>query len=177
MLELNFIEVTEDYEEGIDIIYEILKKSGEHLFNSKGLYHWKNPYPKDSIRENVRNRKVYIVKNMDTGKFIHTFQLEVRNTVDLNSSLVENVAEINKFATLPEEAGKGIGTRSINFIEKYCIKNNIKKIELEVYDKSLDAVNFYKSKGLVIKGERETRYFKVFRMEKVIIQINNNTEE
>lgn len=166
---LKFIEVAKDDEQEIENIYEILKNSGEHLYNSKGLLHWKIPYPIESIKENVENRKVFVVKDIDTEELIHTFQLETRESSEKSNALIhEKTVDINKFATLPSYEGRGIGTQSIEFIEQYCLRNNIHRIFLEVYDQSFDAIRFYKAKGFIVIGERKTRYFNVMQMEKKI---------
>ena len=169
MAELKFIEVTKYHHHEIEKIHEILKASGENLYNTKGLLHWKTPYPIEAIKENIENRTFFIVKDEGADEFIHTFQLEIKMPNEKSdTSLNEITAEINKFATLPSYEGRGIGTQSIDFIEKYCASNSIHRIFLEVYDQSFDAIHFYKSKGFAVIGERKTRYFTVLQMEKII---------
>lgn len=167
-LELEFIKVNVNDLVAISAIYDILKTSGDYLYQSKGLIHWRNPYPKESIHENIKNREVFIVKDSITNQFIHTFQLEIKNSTIKNNTNTETVVEINKFATHPNWLGQGIGKKSINYIEEHCKQNSINKITLEVYDKSEDAICFYKKMGFITVGERKTRFFNVLIMEKYI---------
>jgi ribosomal protein S18 acetylase RimI-like enzyme len=168
VLELEFIKVNVNDMEAISIIYDILKTSGDYLYQSKGLIHWKNPYPKETIQENIKNREVFIVKDSITNQYIHTFQLEIKNSIIENNMDTESVVEINKFATHPNWLGQGVGKMSINYIEEHCKQKSINKITLEVYDKSEDAICFYKKVGFRTVGERKTRFFVVLIMEKYL---------
>lgn len=172
MAKLKFIRVTHCHDHEIKRIHEILKASGKMLYNSKGLRHWKTPYPIEAIKENIENREVFVVKDVTTDEFIHTFQLEIKKlNENSNTILGEMTVEINKFATLPSFEGRGVGTQSIEFIEKYCVCNSIHRIFLEVYDQSFDAIRFYQSKGFSVIGKRKTRYFTVLQMEKSLIKL------
>lgn len=163
IVDLKFIEVDQNAVLELDAIYEILKKNGEYLFNTKGLRHWKTPYSKKLIKEDIKNKKVFIVEETEENQYVHTFQLEVKKSSDM---LFEKTVQINKFATEPAYASRGIGTKSLQFIEKWCRKNNIRKIKLDVYDESLDAINFYKSKNFYVVESRKTKHFNVLVMEK-----------
>src|SRR5699024_430383 len=124
-------------------------------------YHWLRPYPINLIKEDCEKKEVFIAQELETMMYLHTFQLRfylLKGT--------KKIAEISKFATLPEAEGKGIGKRSMNFIEDYCRDRNTTKITLEVYDKSINAINFYLNRGFIIIGSKPTNHFTVNIMEK-----------
>lgn len=159
-MKLLFERISSDDEKKIYEIYKILKECGEHMFNNHGLIHWKTPYPIESIKKNCDEREVFLAKEIESDNYVHTFQLE----------LERSIAVINKFATTPKVSGKGIGKKSMKFIEEYCLKKNIEKIRLDVYDKSEHAIRFYKNRGFVIVDSKSTKHFNVYIMEKGITQ-------
>lgn len=141
-------------------VYEIIKNSGENMFRNQGLIHWRTPYPIESIKKNCSERQVFLAKDLDKDQYVHTFQLEFTYTID------KNLASINKFATNPQVAGRGIGKQSMDFIEDYCRGKGVSKICLDVFEKSEHAIRFYKNRGFKIIGQKPTRHFVVYLMEK-----------
>lgn len=170
-MNLVFERVLQNEETKIAEVYEIIKNSGEEMFQNQGLIHWRTPYPKESIKKNCMNREVFLVKDLDKDQYVHTFQLEFIYTNSfekfLNVKEKEfNIVNINKFATIPKATGVGIGKRSIDFIENYSRSKDVKKLCLDVYEKSEHAIRFYKNRGFKIIGEKPTRHFLVYLMEK-----------
>ncbi|BCB40348.1 hypothetical protein BCJMU51_5264 [Bacillus cereus] len=168
-MNLNFERVLVHEDNKILEVYNIIKRSGEYMFRKQGLTHWKNPYPIEAIKKNCEEREVFLIKDLDKHVYVHTFQLEY-SSHSSNPQIDEEKIKItiNKFATIPEAEGKGIGKKSINYIEEYCRNKGISKISLDVYEKSDHAVQFYKKRGFVFTGSRSTRYFKVYLMEKCL---------
>lgn len=170
-MELYFERVYSDDNKGILEIYEIIKACGEHMYQEYGLVHWKTPYPIESIKKDSEQKEVYLVKDTNTGKYVHTFQLEFRNRWFENSKKHDDekklkIAFINKFATHPKVSGKGVGKLSMQYIENYCRKNGVSKLCLDVYDKSKHAIQFYINRGFIIVGSKPTKHFNVLLMEK-----------
>jgi ribosomal protein S18 acetylase RimI-like enzyme len=171
-MKLTFEQVLVNEDKKISEIYEIIKGSGEYMFKQHGLVHWRTPYPREAIKKNCEEREVFLAKDIDTNKYVHTFQLEfigdkTKTHINKNNNKSEwNIATINKFATLPKAAGKGIGKMSMVYIEEYCQKKGISNISLDVYEKSEHAIEFYKNRGFIVTGSKPTRHFTVWLMEK-----------
>ncbi len=164
---LTFERVFPDDDKKIEEIYEIIKSCGEYMFRNQGLFHWRTPYSRESIKKNCKEREVFLVKDIVEKKYVHTFQLEFIFT-SLNDEAGVNIVNIHKFATLPQVAGRGIGKQSMSFIEDYCRKKDVSKIRLDVYEKSEYAIQFYKNRGFKIIGKKHTRHFIVYIMEKLL---------
>jgi|GEM_PF-1787882 len=162
-MKLSFEKVNAEDLKKIYYIYQILKKSGEDLYYDKGLKHWSNPYPPEQIIRDCKQNTVYLIKDIERRKYIHTFQLA------RIESEIENSLEVRKFSTLPGYSGKGVGKESIKYIEEYSRNLNVDKLCLDVYEKSLNAISFYKNRGFVIVGNKATRRFKVLKLEKLLI--------
>lgn len=159
-MDLGFIKVSDTRRELIDNIFNILKINGEYLYETQGLTHWIPAYPKESIKEDILQKEVFVVFNKKTNEIINTFQLEV---------IDNNYIELSKFATLPTYQGKGVGGKALDFIEEYSLKSNINTLILDVYDKSHNSMKFYEQHGFSIIDVKKTRRFKVLVMEKNLI--------
>lgn len=163
-MNLSFEKIIPNEDKKVSEVYEIIKVCGEHMYKEQGLVHWRSPYPIKAIKENCKEREVFLVKDLDTDTYVHTFQLElISRTIDENEV---PIAIINKFATIPNVAGKGIGKLSMNYIEDYCRNQGVLNVILDVYDQSGHAIEFYKKRGFIITGSRPTRHFTVYLMEK-----------
>ncbi|MFE4896546.1 GNAT family N-acetyltransferase [Peribacillus butanolivorans] len=174
-MKLTFERISANEDKKVSEVYEIIKISGEHMFKEQGLVHWKTPYPIEVIQKNCEERDVFLVKDIETNTYVHTFQLEFisdfsKTLINSNYSNKKEVYEviINKFATIPNVAGKGIGKMSMDYIDEYCRNKGVSKISLDVYDKSEHAIQFYKKRGFIITGSKPTRHFTVYLMEKQI---------
>lgn len=154
MENLVFNKITSDDFGAIDEIFSILTKCGIDMYENQGLEHWKMPYSVANIKSDCDNRNVFLVYS--ENKAVATFML----TVD------EGGALITKFAVSPDFSGKKIGSRCIDFINNWCKKKQIKRIHLDVYDKSLVAIKFYERNGFVTYDSAPTRRFRVLLMER-----------
>lgn len=159
-MKIEVIQVENDFDENINEIERIIRTSGEYLFQEKGLTHWSKPYTLDSIKLDLVNHHIYLIKDIGSQEYVHTFQLLLDE--------IESCFIIKKFATDPKWLGKGIGSKSLKHIERLAISHNIYQLELQVYDKSIDAIKFYFNKGFNIVGIERTKYFKVYKMKKIL---------
>ena len=73
--------------------------------------------------------------------------LESNQTLDVYSLFV-----------LPKYRNKGIASSMINSVIRHCKRNSINKIILEVNEKNIKAINFYKKKAFIKVGRRKNYY-------------------
>lgn len=172
-MNLLFERVLEFDENKIAEIYNIIKLSGKYMSEIQGLVHWKDPFPIESINKNCADREVFIVKDLDLNRYVHTFQLEIFKLTESTEIIhcdpnekIKYIAKLYKFATLPEAAGRGIGKASMEYMENYCRSKNCVKLIFDVYDKSEHAIRFYQNRGFSIVGSEPTKHFTVLLMEK-----------
>lgn len=173
-MRITFERVSPDQHEKVAKVYELIRDCGREMLEKQGLSHWGSPYPLESVQKDCEQREVFLAVNLDTGIYVHTFQLEFFGCADSWEAGVigedgkckrQLVAEVHKFCTAPKYGGMGIGTQSMNFIEEYCRSRRVSTITLDVYEKSKHAINFYEHRGFVITGRKNTRRFVVFTME------------
>jgi GNAT superfamily N-acetyltransferase len=122
------------------------------------LHHWDNSHLKNLIIIALcffRN-DIYLVYDDKTP--IATFQ-----TKKMGKSFM-----FQKLATLPEYAGRGVGTFCLNEIERLGKTENCIETICEVYDKSEHAKQFYEHKGYVVYGTTDTLKYQELKLKKEI---------
>lgn len=142
----------------INEIYKILFRCGINMAK-KFMFHWLKPYSKSSIKNDCDTKRVVLVKDNETGRYTSTFQMYIDDLGNLY---------VRKIATSPEFEGKGIGKINMKYMENYANEHKCPKLCLDVYKKSARAINFYKKCGFSIVGERKSRFFSEYIMEKAI---------
>lgn len=159
---LQYTLVTKDNCALIEVVFDILRKCGEQMYQDNGFEHWYPAYSMDAIRDDCHNKMVFLVWDKEQSEYVSTFQIY------LEKNQVKPLVYIRKVATTPLYYGRGIGKQVLEFITDFSKKINIGTIALDVYDKSEQAIRFYLNNGFVVVGKRATRRFQVLLMEKNI---------
>lgn len=137
---------------------QILNRCGKDMAEKYGLHHWDNPMIKSCaiVGLCLLKNQVYLI--LDGKNPVATFQIKK----------MEDVLFFEKLAVIPEESGKGYGSRCMKLIEGKAYKLGCSKVRLEVYDKSKHAIDFYLTKGYIQVGKTGTRKYTDLIMEKTI---------
>lgn len=145
-------------------IYNNLKLCSENMYREQGLEHWIPIYSKESIKEDIKNKAVFVVEynHVIVGNFILTDQKNILWKDD------SNAIYLSKLAIIPEYSGMGLGKKSMAYIENYAKKEKYNFIRFDVYDKSINTLEFYKKLNYKPVGKANTRRFEVLLMEKRI---------
>ena len=143
----------------INKVVYILGCCGKDMYEKYGLNHWNNSWFKNFVIVClcILKNNVYLVHDNEKNP-IATFQTKIKG----------NSLNLQKLATNPHYAGKGIGSFCMNEAEKYAIDNNCSRVCLEVYDKSQHAIDFYIHRNYKIVGKTNTLKYTELLMEKLI---------
>lgn len=137
---------------------KILNDCGRDMAQKYGLHHWDNSMIKSCLIVGIgllKNR-VYLVSE---GKNpVATFQ--VKKT--------DNALFFEKLAVSPEVSGKGYGSYCMRLIEKMATKLGCERVQMEVYDQSRHAIEFYQKRGYLQVGKTGTRKYTDLVMEKIV---------
>ena len=82
--------------------------------------------------------------------------------VDLN----KKIGFITNVSVDIEYKGHGVGNALINEAKTYALKNNIKVIQLEVYNENIKAINFYNKHGFKVYDLAEKTSFMQYEIER-----------
>mgnify|MGYP001173352783 CR=1 FL=1 len=107
---------------------------------------WKTEELKRSIENNALVGNVFIVDKVVMG---FCFFKKIDNYLEIYSLFVD-----------PLYRKKGIAANFVGLCIKYCQKNMLKKIILDVNEKNIRAINFYKKSNFTFCGKRKD-YYKV----------------
>ena len=105
---------------------------------------WKTDELKKSIKENVFEGHVFIYKEKING---FCFFKKIDDFIEIHSLFV--VQECRK---------KGVAKNLLECCVKYCEKNNLRRIILDVNENNLHAIKFYKKHDFFLSGRRKDYY-------------------
>ena len=102
----------------------------------------------------ILKNEVYVVS--DDEKDLATFQVKV----------MEDALYFEKLGVRPTASGVGYGSYCMKCIEKLAEKKSLKRVKMEVYDKSNHAIQFYEKRGYRKAGTDGTLKYTELIMEK-----------
>ena len=71
---------------------------------------------------------------------------------------IDDFIEIYSIFVVPEYRKKGVAKNFLNCCLNYCKRNKLKKIILDVNEKNLNAIKFYKKNNFIFSGRRKNYY-------------------
>ena len=154
--------------EDTNIIYHNLKLCSENMLKEQGLEHWIPVYSIESIEKDINEKNVFIVeyKEKIIGNFtVYSGLNDLWKDNWFYEKSINNIY-VSKLCIIPEYSKHGFGKMCMQYIEEFCLNNKYNCICLDVYDKAIHAINFYKKIGYEIIGNASTRRFNVLLMKK-----------
>lgn len=159
---LQFEEVKIEDDLSLNNIFNILKETGQHMYETEGLTHWLKPYTIKNIKEDLKYKSIFLVT--EQKEILATFALSKIKSKFFKDE--EKFIYLSKFAVSPNQSNKGLGSKCLDFIENLVQEQDFIGIRLDVYEKSIPAINFYKKKGFLITSTESTKNYTVLCMEK-----------
>lgn len=138
------------------IVHEIILNSGKYLNEKYGLTHWKNGYPIEMIKEDIKKKEVYLFKK--DGIFIGTIMVSYNNPFFDED---KNAMYFSKFAIDPKYMKNGYGKKIIDYLKIYAKKQKKDFLRCDCYDKSESSLLFYYRNGFYLSHKEKTKYFQV----------------
>lgn len=138
---------------------DILYACGKDMAIKYNLHHWDNNRIKTfmiAIYSSLKN-DTFLVED-ENKRNIATFQVYIKN----------KKLHFGKLVTYPLYSGKGVGSYCMKSIENLAWERGCNQICMEVYDKSLHALDFYMHKGYQKCGEVKILKYTEIKMKKTI---------
>ena len=153
-----------------DIIYNNLKLCSNKMYEEQGLDHWIPVYAVKNIEKDIKEKIVFVIEynNNIIGNFTLNNSLNDLWKQNEYYNKIDKCIYVSKLCIIPEYSRHGLGKKCMEFIEKYAKDNSYKYVCLDVYDKAIHAVKFYKKIEYKVVGEAKTRRFNVLLMKKDI---------
>ena len=138
-------------------VSDILWRCGKDMAQKYDLHHWDNSRFKSFVIVclGVLKNRLYLVFDAQ-NQAVATFQIK-KNNSDIH---------FEKLATLPQYAGKGVGSFCMEYIEKIAKEYGCNTVSMEVYANSKHAIEFYEHRGYEISGSVETLKYTEYKMQK-----------
>lgn len=129
------------YESGKKSRFLLDKRFGEKKF--KKLY---DKWITNSLNKKFALKTFYIEKEGDAIAFI---TLQKNNTI----------ARIGLLSTHPNFQGQGFGKLLLKHVENFCVRNNIKELEIPTQKENTQACAFYHNQGYYVKDELILKHY------------------
>ncbi len=85
---------------------------------------------------------------------------EDNNTIGfVTYKIKNNIATIGLIAVSPNEQGKGIGGKLLNYLENFLIKSNINVLSIPTQENNITACKFYKKQGYNISDKTIIKHY------------------
>lgn len=162
------------YEKGkkeeINEIFQVFEQAITNMI-SQGIYQWDNIYPSiNDIVSDLEKEHLYVGKIDNSIAAVCVLNSEYDE--EYKNGAWENTEDkfmvIHRLCVSPQFQNKGIGRKTMEYIEKSLIMDNIKSIRLDTFSNNPYALNLYKSLGYKIVGEVNWRKGMFYLMEKNI---------
>ena len=121
-------------------IYFLQQKNKQDFGNNV----WKTKEWENSIKNNIFEGNVFILEEKITG---FCFFKKIDNYIEIYSLFVD-----------PRYRKRGVAKFLMKICIDFCIKNDLKKIILDVNEKNFQAIEFYKKIGFIFCGKRKDYY-------------------
>ena len=121
-------------------IYELQKNNQNDFGNNI----WETEELNDSISKNLFNGQVFISKKRVEGFLLY--------------KIIDNYIEIYSLFVEPKFRKKGIARNFLKNCIKFCKEKNLVKIILDVNEKNLIALRFYRKNNFLFCGMRKDYY-------------------
>jgi RimJ/RimL family protein N-acetyltransferase len=107
----------------------------------------------NSLLEGRAGYKGFVIANKDTEEYIGQIDL-------IKIDWVNRVGTLGIVIGTKENLGKGYGTEAIKLLQEFAFnKLNLHKLELEVRDFNVRAINCYKKCGFIEEGRKRESFF------------------
>ena len=136
--------------------YEELYSLEQEIFS----YHQK--MRPDDFKEILFSKDIYYNLIQHNHYFIYGYFLEEKLVGAIYVNRRENIYYIDDIVVSASYQNKGIGTLLIKYIEQKAFKDDINRIELDVWSFNKKAIQFYEKNGFTLKT---IRYEKIMKKE------------
>jgi len=134
----------------------------EDLTEKLEIVEYKNKYAKQVyfiLKENFKNPwsiETINASNPFSRKLVALYEEKIVGF--LNGEIILDEGNILMISVKKEFQNKGVGRKLMNRFEKLAKKEGVKAIYLEVSEKNINAIDFYKKLGFIPVGQRKNYY-------------------
>jgi ribosomal protein S18 acetylase RimI-like enzyme len=149
------MEIIKAVEDDLDSLIELFDSVVKHL-RQNGIYQWDSQYPnRDVVRDDIETSCLYgIVEGSNYIGAIAISEQQEAEYLTLNWDDTKGKALcIHRLVIHPNNQGKGIGKKLLQFAEATASNNGYSSIRLDAYSDNPVALCLYERNGYVRKGE------------------------
>lgn len=149
----------------VDVILQLTKSCGKHM-RAQGIDQWDEDYPdRESIRKDLETETLFAYRegNQILGiVVVNESQDEEYGEIHWSTSEEDKNIVVHRLAVRPDQQGKGIGRKLMDFAEQWAKENNYDAIRLDTYSQNPRNQRFYTNRGYTNLGSVYLKYKKEF---------------
>lgn len=136
--------------EELDAILELTRSCGKHM-RENGIDQWDENYPdRGSLERDIANKTLFAYrKGGDILGIVVLNETQDPEYAEMNWSTSEfnrNLV-VHRLAVSPDQQGKGIARKIMDFAEEWALENNFDAIRLDTFSQNPRNQRFYKKRG------------------------------
>lgn len=154
--------------EDIDEIILLFENAVDNM-NRQSIFQWDEVYPnREVILADIESRTMYVGRNGEKIASVFVINQYCDDEYKDGKWHYRDLSYriVHRLCVNPDFQNKGIGTYTMNYIEKLVKQMGIQTIRLDCFTKNPYAVNMYKKLGYCVVGYADWRKGRFYLMEK-----------
>ena len=147
----------------IDVILQLTRDCGKHL-RDNGIDQWDENYPdRETILQDLDTKTLFVYREGEELLGIvvlNEFQDEEYAEINWSTSTDDKNIVVHRLAVRPDQQGKGIGRKLMDFAEQWSRENKYDAIRLDTYSQNPRNQRFYTKRGYTDLGPVYLKYKK-----------------
>jgi GNAT superfamily N-acetyltransferase len=137
-------------DDDVPAVAEILDDATRYV-NGLGFEQWRLPFPHDELRDRVARNELYVIE-LD-GRRVGTFTL-LWDDPFFWGERPPDAAYLHKLAVLRELAGRGIGARAVEWVDRAAAQRGRTFVRLDCQRDLPGIRRYYERLGFELRGEK-----------------------
>jgi ribosomal protein S18 acetylase RimI-like enzyme len=140
-----------------DCVFSIFSSAVSDL-EDRGIFQWDSVYPdRDTIKNDILNKTLYVGTFSDEIIAVFVLSKEFDDAYNFAMWSSDSYIILHRLCIHPKWQNKGIGRKTMAYIEKLLIKNGIGSVRLDAFSKNPYSIKLYESIGYKKVGKANWR--------------------
>ncbi|MCB0478608.1 MAG: GNAT family N-acetyltransferase [Crocinitomicaceae bacterium] len=145
----------------IDYLTDLVQECGAFM-RANGVDQWLEGYPdRNYIKQDVEEGTVFVFEDqglIKTMVVLNEKQDPEYQDIEWITPVSSKNLVVHRLATLPEFQGQGLGSRMMDFAERFAKEHQYDSIRLDTFSKNQNNLKFYEKRGYQKVGRTYLSY-------------------
>jgi len=153
-----------------DRVCTIVKDAVLHM-NEQGIFQWDDVYPdRCALQQDIQKEQMFVItEDSSTAGFITLNEEQSEGYEKISWEYTGRVLVVHRLTIAPENQGKKLASKLMQFTEKYALSSGYETIRLDAFIRNSVAIGLYKKCGYRNAGSIEFRKGLFYCFEKSLL--------